>query len=117
MGQAAIAFAAKGSEDGAAEGDDGVFLEQDLNTGAKGSEFAGLFGFGLTFGKFLSERSFDEAIFDADREEERFDGVQLLAEAPIVDAAEDGGDEGAKFVLVWEEGRGRKGEGERHNSL
>ena len=41
----------------------------------------------------------------------------MLAEAPIVDAAEDGGDEGAKFVLVWEEGRGRKGEGERHNSL
>ena len=117
MGQAAIAFAGKGSEDGAAEGDDGAFLEQDLITGAEGSELAGLFGFGLTFGKFLSEGSFDEAIFDADREEERFDGVQLLAEAPIVDAAEDGGDEGAKFVLVWEEGRGRKGEGERHNSL
>ena len=49
--------------------------------------------------------------------EEVVDGLELLAESFIFDVADDGGNEGAKIVLVGEEGGGRKGEGEGHFQL
>ncbi len=42
------------------------------------------------------------------------DGLKLLAESFIFDVTDEGGNEGAKIVLVGEEGGGRKGEGEGH---
>ena len=56
-----------------------------------------------------------EALFDAETEQKMVNGFELLAEASIFEAAEDGVDEGAKFVLAGEEGRGRNGEGEGNN--
>ena len=112
MGQAAIAL-----EDGAAESDGGILLEQDLITGADGAESAGLIDFGLSFAEFLSEDDFDEAIFDAEMEEEVVDGLELLAKAFVFEVADDGGNKGAKIVLVGEAGGGRIGEGEGHFQL
>ena len=117
LGQAAIAFAGQSAEDGAAESDGGNFLEQELIPGAEGAKFAGLIDFGLSFGEFLSEGDFDEAIFDAEMKEEVVDGLELLAKAFIFEVADDGGNEGAEIVLVGEEGGGRKGEGEGHFRL
>ena len=117
LGEASIAFAGEGSEDGAAKGDGGIFLEQELIARAESAEFTGLIGFGLPFGEFLREGDFDEALFEAEVEEKAVDGFELFSEARIFEIADDGGNEGAEIVLQGEKRGGRKGESEGHNQL
>ena len=117
LGENAIALAGEGAEDGAAEGDGGIFLKGGLVAGAEFAELAGDFCFGLAFAEFVSEGGFEEAFFDPEVEQEMIDGFQLLTEAVVFEVAEDGGDERPEIVLVGEEGGGWQGEGEGHDLL
>ena len=115
LGEASIAFAGEGSKDGAAKGDGGIFLEQELIARAESAKFTGLIGFGLALGKFLGEGDLEEAFFEAEFEEKVVDRFELFSEARIFEIADDSGNKGAKSFLVGEEGGGWKGKGEGHN--
>ena len=117
LGEDAIAFPGEGPEDGAAEGDSGIFLKGGLVAGAERTELAGDFCFILAFAEFVSEGGFEEAFLDPEVEEEMVDGFELLAEASIFEVADDGGDGRPEVILVGEESGGRQGKRKGHNSL
>jgi hypothetical protein len=103
LGQAAVTFSGEGAQEGASQGDGGIFLEQNLVAGAEDTRFAGFFCFGFPFGKFLSQGGFDETPFDAEMAQEVIDRFQLRAKPTILEVAEDGGDEGSQIVLEGED--------------
>ena len=117
LGEDAIAFPGEGPEDGAAEGNSGIFLKGGLVAGAERAELAGDFCFILAFAEFVSEGGFEEAFLDPEVEEEMIDGFELLAEASLFEVADDGGDGGSEVVLVGEERGGRQGKRKGHDSL
>ncbi|MFN9754105.1 MAG: hypothetical protein ACK55L_01745 [bacterium] len=106
MSQAPVAFSGESAQDGALQGNGGIFLEQNLVAVAEDAAFAGLFCFGFPFGKFLRKGGFDETPFNAEIAQEMIDRFRLRAKSTIFQVAEDGGDAGSQFVL---EGGGEKG--------